>query len=524
MNAEDIIKMQTDVANCLNSAAKEQLEKVEQKINSLAGKPMPVRKRMLNAISNDIESIQEALKTGPLFETLRIGSYYRRLISLASSETENMDEMSNISGGQTIFKFILRQIVERMAKENLFDGFPEDKDIFNNQFAGSTDLFATYFFDKPLSMLAEYTRKPWMKDKISVGLFGHTNAGKTRVLNALFDEKFPVNQGENTAIPTFLYKGDDCDYISLVDSRDGIQRIPASEVSIIDWDKSFHFPFHRMYDYIAKQNQSEVLSKFTFVDAPGVFSGTSSNHIAANQSIETADVVVWVTDIKQSIGNEEVEYLETHAKGKPVYVVSTFTALMTDDEYNRAEQVLIDRMNESNIDFEGIIRFNSDFPNSFKDTFNTCILERILSEGKITPATPEATLLSGIYILKTVLDANMSHYTDRCVQAVNEREKLENKLSEQQRGFVSRINAVIDSQSNLIDEYKDSILLSAMRSPINRMTDDINRMIEYYGNMNIPQLSMQIAQYAIIEAEAEEKKTIIQELQDNLDNIIKSIS
>ena len=117
MNAEDIIKMQTDVANCLNSAAKEQLEKVEQKINSLAGKPMPVRKRMLNAISNDIESIQEALKTGPLFETLRIGSYYRRLISLASSETENMDEMSNISGGQTIFKFILRQIVERMAKE-----------------------------------------------------------------------------------------------------------------------------------------------------------------------------------------------------------------------------------------------------------------------------------------------------------------------------------------------------------------------------------------------------------------------
>ena len=49
-------------------------------------------------------------------------------------------------------------------------------------------------------------------------------------------------------------------------------------------------------------------------------------------------------------------------------------------------------------------------------------------------------------------------------------------------------------------------------------------MIEYYGNMNIPQLSMQIAQYAIIEAEAEEKKTIIQELQDNLDNIIKSIS
>lgn len=57
MNAEDIIKMQTDVANCLYSAAKEQLEKVEQKINSLAGKPMPVRERMLSAISNDIESI-----------------------------------------------------------------------------------------------------------------------------------------------------------------------------------------------------------------------------------------------------------------------------------------------------------------------------------------------------------------------------------------------------------------------------------------------------------------------------------
>ena len=207
----------------------------------------PPAKRIKNikTFSQEIDDAANALQQGPILESIKMGAYYRKLIELTSSSIIGKEEIQEFTEIARWFKYALRQIVEMMNKEELFDGFPKDVDMFNEQFNGSTDLFASYFFDSTLDMLVEYARKPWLRNKISIGLYGRMSAGKTSVLNTLFNENFPVCLGENTAIPTYLYHGEELDYISLIDAHDNIQRIDISNISIIDWEKSFHFPFHR---------------------------------------------------------------------------------------------------------------------------------------------------------------------------------------------------------------------------------------------------------------------------------------
>lgn len=512
------------VSDEIHNATQAHADLWRTKINKLTGKPLLVRNKSISSIASEIDSIIEALQAGPLYDTLNMGAYYKRFINLASSQTEGKEKVREIQEVTGILKYALRQVVEMMDKEKLFDGFSEEFDIFNNKCDGSTNIFASYFFDSPLDMFAEYARKPWSKNKLSVGLYGRMSAGKTSVLNTLFDEKFPVCTGENTAVPTYLYYGDECNYISLVDAQDSIQKIDISEISIIDWDKSYHFPFHRMYDYIAKQNNSEVLLNFTFVDAPGVFSGTSSNHIAADKSIEKIDIIVWVTDLNQSFGEEEKKYLSDHANGKPVYIVTTFTNRMTDEQYQKGKQVIIDRIEETDINLKGILRYDSNCPEKFKENFHNIVITGTIADGEITPVAPEDTLMFGITYLQKVLEANLSHYTEARVTAVNKQEEIENAIKNQSNTFRNRVNDVLGSHSHLCNEYNDSYFLSAMLAPINRLTGDLNRMIDSYNDMDIVNLAMDLCIYRIKESEAEQMQTKIQDLQQKLEVIIDKIS
>lgn len=523
MENEILAKIQY-VSDEINSARQSATDTWHTKIDKLSGKPLPLRNKSIGSIAKEIDSIIEALQAGPLYDTLKMGAYYKRFINLASSKTEGKEEIKEIQEITGILKYALRQVVEMMDKEKLFDGFSEEFDIFNTKCDGSTNVFASYFFDRPLDMLAEYARKPWAKNKLSVGLYGRMSAGKTSILNTLFDEKFPVCAGENTAVPTYLYYGDECNYISLVDAQDSIQKIGVDEISIIDWDKSYHFPFHRMYDYIAKQNNSNVLLNFTFVDAPGVFSGTSSNHIAADKSIEKIDIIVWVTDLNQSFGDEEKIYLSEHANGKPVYIVTTYTNLMTDEKYQKGKQVIIDRIEETDINLKGILRYDSNCPEKFKENFNNLVITGTIADGEITPIAPEDTLMFGIKYLQKVLEANLSHYTDARVTAVNKQEEIENAIKNQSNSFRNRINDVLGSHSHLCNEYNTSYLLSAMLAPINRLTGDLNRMIDSYNDMDIVNLAMDLCIYRIKESEAEQMQTKIQDLQHKLEVIIEKIS
>lgn len=486
-------------------------------------KPLSIRDKTIKTISNEIDSIIEAQQAGPLFDTLKMGAYYRRLVNLASSKTEGKDD-DIIEKQAGILKYALRQIVEMMDKEKLFDGFSEDVDIFNGKCNGSTNIFASYFFDRPLDVFVEYARKPWLKNKVLVGLYGRMSAGKTSVLNALFDENFPECIGENTAVPTYLYYGNECDYVSLVDSRDSIQKIDVSEISIIDWDKSYHFPFHRMYDYIAKQNDSEVLLNFTFVDAPGVFSGKSSNHIAADKSIEQSDIIVWVTNLRQSFEEKEVQYLTEHVYGKPVYIVTTWTEEMTDKDYQKNKQVIIDQIEGTNINLKGILRYNSNCPEKFKENFNNIVITGTIADGEITPIAPEDTLMFGIGYLQSILEDNLVHYTDKCVKLVNEQERIAKKIEEQSNTFRNRLNDVTESLKYLCNEYDNSYFLSAMLAPIRRLIGDFARMKDSYDNTNIMELAMEFSLCRIKKSESEQMQNKIQELLDKLRVIIDKIS
>ena len=123
-----------------------------------------------------------------------------------------------------------------------------------------------------------------------------------------------------------------------------------------------------------------------------------------------------------------------------------------------------------------------------------------------------------------MLEANLSHYTDARVTAVNKQEEIENAIKNQSNSFRNRINDVLGSHSHLCNEYNTSYFLSAMLAPINRLTGDLNRMIDSYNDMDIVNLAMDLCIYRIKESEAEQMQTKIQDLQHKLEVIIEKIS
>ncbi len=506
-------------------------ELIRQELDSTVNKwestlkvsPPAKRIKNLKTFSQEIDSLLEALKQSPLLESIKMGAYYRELLELTSSYAIGKEEVQEFTEIARWFKYALRQIVEMMNKEELFDGFSTEVDIFNQQFNGSTDLFASFFFDSTLDMLIEYARKPWLRNKISVGLYGRMCAGKTSVLNSLFNENFPVCLGENTAIPTYLYYGEELDFISLIDAHDNIQKIGTSDISIIDWEKSYHFPFHRLYDYIAKQNSSEILKSFTFVDAPGVLSGQSSNHIAADKSIENTDIIIWVSDINKSFEKDQIDYLLKHVNNKPIYIVLTFTNLMTDEQYSTAKQVYIDKIEEYKLNVKGIIRYNSNEPELFKETFHNHVIIGSIADEDITAFSPEEQLMTGLRYLRNILQANLEHYTSVNTNAISEQERLENKLSTQYNILSNRLNELVSAYNHMCYEYNDSILLSAMLEPINRMSNDIDRLIEAYNETNIADLAIDMTRCIYNSSEAKKKQEKIKDLQEKLEAIIDNI-
>lgn len=518
---QEVLNKIEHLSNTIHTTYNTQVEEWKRKCAECASKPLILRKGILQSILNEINNVLESVESGPLFDTIVKGAYYRTFLNLACSSAINKeDEHKRMVETVETLKYNLRHVVEMMDKEKLFDGFSEeDMNIFKTNCNGSSDTFASYFFDNQLDLVIEQERKPWSKGKISIGLFGKTCAGKTKVLNTIFNENFPVCNGENTAIPTYLYYGKNCDIISLVDAQDKIQHISANDISIIDWDRSSKFPFHRMYDYIAKQNNSEILYDFTFVDAPGVFSGTSSNHITADKCIETTDIIVWVSDLRDSITAKEIEYLNSHSNNKPVYIVATWTNKMSDQEYKCAKEILIQRIRDANINLKSVIRFNTNNLDKFRDTFINIVVIGAMGNSKISPARPLSILQNGINYLVNILEANLSHYINLKIDTENIIDDIRNTRSNQALTFSNRLQATISSLVNTLKTQSSSTFANALHAPLLQLGQDIYRMADAYKDLDIVNLTAQESQYIILLSESEDKIRKIQEIQTNLEEL-----
>ena len=154
-----------------------------------------------------LPQVMQSLSSLSAIDTaLKRNYYYGRLLSLTTKEAEALSE--EVTDKLAIWKVITnmaRNIVESMYKAEMFDGFGDD-DLFK-RLNSSVDNFCNTFFDDPSQLICEYLQKPWLEDRINIGLFGKYSSGKTTILNCLYGENFPTNNAENTAVPTYLYHG-----------------------------------------------------------------------------------------------------------------------------------------------------------------------------------------------------------------------------------------------------------------------------------------------------------------------------
>ena len=98
----------------------------------------------------------------------------------------------------------------------------------------------------PIERMKEQMDKPWLKDKLTIGLLGHFNAGKTTALNLIFDEKFATERRENTALATYLVSGNNTDVLTVVDKGGKAQEISIDDSSLFDFTAGIrNFPFAR---------------------------------------------------------------------------------------------------------------------------------------------------------------------------------------------------------------------------------------------------------------------------------------
>lgn len=85
------------------------------------------------------------------------------------------------------------------------------------------------------------------------------------------------------------------------------------------------FPFARIFDYIVKENRSQLLEKLTFIDTPGL--GRNFQHSEPTISaLHSCDAVIWFVKVPDSISNNDLKFIQENI-GKELYM--SFCHLLT---------------------------------------------------------------------------------------------------------------------------------------------------------------------------------------------------
>lgn len=440
--------------------------------------------------------------------------YYGRLLSLTTKEREALSE--DVTGKLAIWKIITnmaRNIVESMYKAEMFDGFGDD-DLFN-RLNSSVDNFCNTFFDDPSQLICEYLQKPWLEDRINIGLFGKYTSGKTTILNCLYGENFPTNNAENTAVPTYLYHGQNTENLILVDVKGKYTKINEDEAAVLDTNLSESFPFYQLYEYIAKQNPG-VPENRTIIDAPGVMGRNSD--VPVLNAIKQCDIVVWLLDIRGGLTKPELDFIKEHVS-KPLFVVLTYTDRMDDNGYYQALSVIADGFKKAEVDVKGYVRFNKYEEDKFRRDFNETINTGI-SQLEIEPQNPYSFVNLGVSYIRHILKANEEFYTKTKNEANSEVCQYQNSVENDCERLNEKINTLVRRTNELIDHWRNNwIAGDGFKVKINSLTDGVQYVINAWNDFELKNI-MELARSSRNEQEAIYKLQLIEGLKEDFENSI----
>lgn len=467
----------------------------------------------------ELPHIMQSLSSLSSIDTaIKRNYYYGRLLSLTTKEAEVLSE--DVKARLATCKVIAnkaRNIVESMYKAEMFDGFG-DNDLFK-RLNSSVDNFCNTFFDEPSQLICEYLQKPWLENRINIGLFGKYSSGKTTILNCLYGENFPTNNAENTAVPTYLYHGQDTENLILVDVKGRYTKINEDEAALLDTNLSESFPFYQLYEYIAKQNPS-VPENRTIIDAPGVMGKNSD--IPVINALKQCDVVVWLLDLRNGLSGgikeSELEFIKTYV-AKPLFVVLTYTDRYDDKDYCQALSVIADGFKKAAVDVKGYIRYNKyeedKFRREFNETLNTGILQL-----KIEPQNPYLDVNIGVSYIRLVLKTNEEYYTNARNESNGEVSKYKNNVDSDCERMEDEISTLISRTKELIDHWRNNwIAGNGFKVKIDSLVAGVQYVINAWQDFELKNI-MELARSSRNEQEAIYKLQLIEGLKEDFENSI----
>lgn len=303
----------------------------------------------------------------------------------------------------------------------------------------------------PVERMKEQIEKPWLKDKLTIGLLGHFSAGKTTALNLILSENLPTNENENTALAAYLIYGSNSE-MSIVTKSGQTLILKEEDSKALDYaEGKKKFPFARIFDYIVKENKSQLLEKLTFIDTPGL--GKNFQHSEPTISaLQSCDAVIWFVKLTDSISATDIKFIQDNIGNRALYVVISF---VDECEYpDSAIEVIKDRFTKSCIEVQEYFKLggSSDIQSDFR---NQIVNSLRLAAEKHEAYNPFAHIYSVITFLEDTIVKYKKHVTEEYNKLDKETDNLLEGYQRSRRTFVTEFNTCCRIMSNVIDTFND---------------------------------------------------------------------
>ena len=364
--------------------------------------------------------------------------FLQRLTSLLNSEVRiKSKEAADAEEFCDALKWQLTRCFEDALK---IDALPDDF-----SFAPFIAEHVTF----PIERMKEQIEKPWLKDKLTIGLLGHFSAGKTTALNLILSENMPTNEDENTALAAYLIHGTNNE-MSIVTKSGQTLVLKKEDSKALDYaEGKKRFPFARIFDYIVKENRSQLLDKLTFIDTPGLGKNFQHSEPTIN-ALQSCDAVIWFVKVSDSIGVSDLKFIKENIGQRTIYVVLSFVDEVENPE--KAISIIRKRFSDSKISVQEYFLLG-DTP-SIRSEFCKKITDSL---NKASNDHDAYNPYAHIYSIIDFLEKTILRYKKAVTEEYNKLDKETDKLIEayqrSRHSFITEFNTCCRIMSDVVNTF-----------------------------------------------------------------------
>jgi len=364
-------------------------------------------------------------------------------------------------------------------------------DFLNDSFDLSS--FVNENISGPIDRMKIQLDKPWLKNKLTIGLMGHFNSGKTTALNLIFNENFATKNRENTALATYLVYGSNTAKITIVDKGSKYQLIDVADSDLFDYAQGVrNFPFARIFDYLVKESSNKVLEQLTFIDTPGL-SSTNEHSEPTMNAVLSCDAIFWFINLTEGVAKNDIQFINDHLSKKPIFVVLSFADDV--ESLDRSVNVARNEFKKAGIEVKAyfLLGRNKNMQSEFKHLV-TSKLKEITHDFEVY--NPYAHIYQVILRMEEILLDVQKDYTAEYNRLDKETDQLADSYQDSQRRYNSACSNCVSRLNNMIDTFNNRCsnamfcggAAGALSSDINIVVDSLEKIGTAYEAIDIQKL------------------------------------